>query len=188
MSLASQEDLRFQWYKYGRAIPFLHFQFPLPLLNNNLPSSIMKYLSQLALLPLALAAPLLQPRQEASVIPNKWIAVLRDNADDSILTSTVQAVTEALGGNAPDRIYNMPGFKGFSLTAENAVLNLVTNLADIKYVEQDVQVFASALTSQANPPYGLARISHRDRGADEYVYDDSAGEGTESYIIDTGTL
>nr|P85156.1 RecName: Full=Subtilisin-like serine protease AS-E1 [Acremonium sp.] len=37
-----------------------------------------------------------------------------------------------------------------------------------------------------NVPWGLARISHRTTGATSYVYDDSAGEGTCSYIIDTG--
>lgn len=45
---------------------------------------------------------------------------------------------------------------------------------------------ATALTTQSNAPWGLGRISHRKSGATDYVYDDSAGEGTYSYIIDTG--
>lgn len=59
----------------------------------------MKFLTQLALLPLALAAPILESRQDAQLIPNKWIVVLRDDADDNILSSTVQAVTDALAGH-----------------------------------------------------------------------------------------
>lgn len=44
-----------------------------------------------------------------------------------------------------------------------------------------------ALVTQNNvPSYGLARISHRKNGATSYVYDDSAGAGIFSYIIDTG--
>ncbi|GAB7359342.1 hypothetical protein MBLNU230_g5993t1 [Neophaeotheca triangularis] len=146
----------------------------------------MKFFTQLALLPLALAAPILESRQDAQLIPNKWIVVLRDDADDNILSSTVQAVTDALGGSSPDRVYNMAGFKGFSMTLESALLNTVSNLANIKYIEQDSRVSTNALVSQQDPPYGLARISHRDNGANEYVYDDSAGEGTDIYIIDTG--
>lgn len=40
--------------------------------------------------------------------------------------------------------------------------------------------------TQSNAPYGPARISHRAKGTGQYVYDESAGAGTCSYIIDTG--
>lgn len=46
-------------------------------------------------------------------------------------------------------------------------------------------VTTNTLTTQLDPPYGLARISHREKGANTYVYDSSAGEGTYAYIIDT---
>jgi hypothetical protein len=39
---------------------------------------------------------------------------------------------------------------------------------------------------QANATWGIARISHAKKGSTSYVYDDSAGEGTCSYVIDTG--
>lgn len=45
---------------------------------------------------------------------------------------------------------------------------------------------ASALTTQQNPPYGLARISHANPGTNAYVYDSSAGQGVLAYGIDTG--
>jgi len=44
----------------------------------------------------------------------------------------------------------------------------------------------SALVTQEDAPWGLARISSRAPGATSYVYDESAGEGTFSYIVDTG--
>lgn len=40
--------------------------------------------------------------------------------------------------------------------------------------------------SEPSAPWGLARISHRARGANSYVYDPSAGRGTYAYVVDTG--
>jgi subtilisin family serine protease len=56
----------------------------------------------------------------------------------------------------------------------------------VEYVEQDAIVKTTAYVTQAGVPWGLARISHKARGSTTYVYDDSAGAGTCSYIIDTG--
>ncbi len=39
---------------------------------------------------------------------------------------------------------------------------------------------------ESNSPWGLARISSREPNTSSYVYDDSAGEGTYTYIIDSG--
>lgn len=47
-------------------------------------------------------------------------------------------------------------------------------------------VQASIATYESSPPWGLARISSRTPNTDTYVYDDSAGEGTYTYIIDSG--
>lgn len=44
----------------------------------------------------------------------------------------------------------------------------------------------TAYIEQPGSPWGLARISSRLNGADKYVYDESAGAGTCSYVIDTG--
>lgn len=35
-------------------------------------------------------------------------------------------------------------------------------------------------------PHGLATISHRNPGSTSYIYDDSAGEGTYAYVVDSG--
>lgn len=39
---------------------------------------------------------------------------------------------------------------------------------------------------QANAPWGLGSISHRTPRHSEYLYDDSAGQDTWAYVIDTG--
>jgi subtilisin family serine protease len=57
--------------------------------------------------------------------------------------------------------------------------------AQVDYIEPDTNVSTQRIT-QTDAPWGLGRISHREPGSTNYIYDKSAGEGTFSYIIDTG--
>ena len=50
---------------------------------------------------------------------------------------------------------------------------------------QDVQS-GQSMRAQEGVTWGLGRISHAEKGSTQYLYDDTAGEGTCSYIIDTG--
>lgn len=79
----------------------------------------------------------------------------------------------------------MGDFKGFSIEGPPAVSIAINNDDSVDFVEQDQLVTTSSLVTQANPPYGLARISHRKKGTTTFLYDSSAGEGTYAYIIDT---
>lgn len=45
---------------------------------------------------------------------------------------------------------------------------------------------STGYVEQHDAPWGLARISHREKGTNTYIYDDSAGEGTCAYVLDTG--
>lgn len=56
----------------------------------------------------------------------------------------------------------------------------------VEYIEQDAVVTINAYTTQTGAPWGLARLSSKTRGKTSYTYDTSAGEGTCSYVIDTG--
>lgn len=40
--------------------------------------------------------------------------------------------------------------------------------------------------TQSGAPWGLGSISHRTAGSTTYLYDESAGEGTFAYVVDTG--
>lgn len=64
------------------------------------------------------------------------------------------------------------------------VLNKREN--QVEYIEQDAIVTINEYVTQVGVPWGLSRISSRSPGGTSYVYDSSAGEGTCSYIIDTG--
>ena len=54
------------------------------------------------------------------------------------------------------------------------------------YIEQDTIVSIDAYVTQSNPPWGIARVSHKSRNTASYTYDNSAGAGTCAYVIDTG--
>lgn len=63
----------------------------------------------------------------------------------------------------------------------------MSNSEQVLSVEEDVPCFTTVLTSQSDAPWGLGRISTQsESGFDTYVYDDSAGEGTYAYVIDSG--
>lgn len=53
-------------------------------------------------------------------------------------------------------------------------------------MEEDQVWYLYSLTQEANAPWGLGSISHRDPGSTTYVYDTTAGKGTYAYIIDSG--
>ena len=44
----------------------------------------------------------------------------------------------------------------------------------------------SEIIRQENATWGLGSISHRAPNSTEYLYDESAGEGTWAYVLDTG--
>ncbi|KAK0650401.1 Cuticle-degrading protease [Lasiodiplodia hormozganensis] len=134
----------------------------------------------LPLLPLATAAPLLAPREDAEVIPGKYIVVLKPEAEESAFSNLLD-----LFDNAADHVYNIGTFKGAAGSLTDALLKTVQNLDSVAYIEPNTVVHTAAVT-QSNAPWGLGRISHRETGSTEYVYDESAGEDTCSFIIDTG--
>lgn len=72
-------------------------------------------------------------------------------------------------------------------------------LSKVAYIESDKQAHTTGnrqiqtsaqsghfITQSSAPSWGLGRLSHREKGSTEYLYHSSAGEGTCSYIVDTG--
>ncbi|RYP76318.1 hypothetical protein DL769_003658 [Monosporascus sp. CRB-8-3] len=138
-------------------------------------SAIAKSLS-----PRSAPAPLIQ-RRDVNLIPDKYIVKLKaettlDSFDDAV----------SFLGAGTDAVFDMAGFKGFAGTIDADALEALRNHPEVEYIEQDAEVKALAYVSQDNAPWGLARISHRNKGNTSYVYDSSAGAGTCTYIIDTG--
>ncbi|PHH69306.1 hypothetical protein CDD80_6838 [Ophiocordyceps camponoti-rufipedis] len=125
-------------------------------------------------------APLLSARSPSKLIPDHYIVKFKDG----IHASAVDEAVSTLARKA-NRVYQH-AFRGFAgqLGAED--LRALRANPDVDFIEQDSVVTLSGITQQRGAPWGIARISHRDKGSTTYLYDESAGEGTCAYIIDTG--
>lgn len=133
-----------------------------------------------SLLSTALAAPLLTPRA-GTVIPGKYIVKLKNDAADDMVEWALNKLSKT-----PDHVYGMNHFKGFSGDIDDIMVEFLQGLDEVDYIERDVTFTAYATTSQANAPWGIARLSTKAKGSTTYTFDDSAGEGTCAYVIDTG--
>ncbi|ATY64313.1 oryzin precursor [Cordyceps militaris] len=127
-----------------------------------------------AVLPLAVAgpvvgpAPLIQARGSQGV-DGKYIVKFKDSAAVSI-----QDVQSKVAKT--DHVYENV-IKGFSASLTQD---------QVEYIEQDAIVSINTMIEQRDVPWGLARISHRQRGNTSYIYHRSAGRGVCAYVIDTG--
>ncbi|CAO2655570.1 Nn.00g043730.m01.CDS01 [Neocucurbitaria sp. VM-36] len=134
----------------------------------------------LALIPAALAAPLVKVKRD-DVITGKYIVKLVGDVSTLAEDELKKSITAT-----PDFEYSLPGFRGFAGTLSDQEVAQLQASSQVEYVEEDAKVYASALIEQQDAPWGLGRISHREKGSTTYIYDETAGEGTCSYIIDTG--
>lgn len=79
------------------------------------------------------------------------------------------------------------GFVGY-FTPE--VLQLIRMFPMVDFIEKDSMVFTQDFEVENGAPWGLARISHRDKlslgSFNKYLYDSEGGEGVTAYVVDTG--
>ncbi|RYP64521.1 hypothetical protein DL770_009186 [Monosporascus sp. CRB-9-2] len=155
----------------------------------------------LSLLPLAFAAPakraepapLLKPRG-VDLIEGKFIVKMKDQITASVLDETVSAFQKDA-----EHVWNVPGFKGFAGALDDAAIEQLQNHPDVEFIEQDAIITINtdiqveerdlqerAIVSQTGAPWGLGAISHQGTSSTTYVYDNSAGSNTCSYVVDTG--
>ncbi|KAF8161600.1 serine protease [Crassisporium funariophilum] len=81
---------------------------------------------------------------------------------------------------------------GFASTLDTDALNTLRASADVELISEDGIMHTMAV--QENAPWGLERISSLTKPANQdagaltytYTYDDTAGEGVDIYIVDTG--
>ncbi|KAI1126097.1 oryzin precursor [Nemania abortiva] len=145
----------------------------------------MRLFSLLLAAPLVLAAPLLEAKGKA--IPGKWIVVMKEDYEVGVTSSEKRGVLKAVESLVtPRHTYNMGSFKAYAMDASDEMISNIAKLDDVAYIEPDVMVETAAAEFQSNSPWGLARISSTTPNTNTYVYDDSAGEGTYIYVIDSG--
>ncbi|KID64093.1 Proteinase T [Metarhizium brunneum] len=144
----------------------------------------MKGSTLLAILPLAMAAPakrsfpapVLVPRG-AELIEGKYIIKMKAKAE-------VSAVSSAISSIAAEADYTYNDWNGFVATLTPEELQKLTDDPNVDFIEQDA--IMTMYATQPNADWGLARLSSKTPGTTTYTYDDSAGEGTCAFIIDTG--
>ncbi|WPH03248.1 Hypothetical protein R9X50_00612500 [Acrodontium crateriforme] len=95
--------------------------------------------------------------------------------------------------NGLKHTYNIAGsLLGYSGHFDEEVIEQIRNHPDVEFIERDQEVTTQATPeTEANAPWGLARISHRDSlsfgNFNKYLYSADGGEGVDVYVIDTGT-
>jgi subtilisin family serine protease len=134
----------------------------------------------LALLPAVLASPILVPRGDSKLIPDKYIVKLKDGLSAASMDKTIGDLARKA-----DQVYSH-AFRGFAGALDAEELRLLRDHPDVEYIEQDAIITLASYTEERDAPWGLGRISHRQPGSTTYAYDDSAGAGTCAYVIDTG--
>lgn len=128
------------------------------------------------------------------VVNDQYVVVLNNGAN---LTTHLSWVTQQVRSNQRRNAnstdygvrtkYNIANtFVGYAGTFDQYEVEKIKNRTDVSIVENDLYWTTQKLTSQSNAPWGLARISNRARGSTNYWYDDSAGNGTYGYVVDTG--
>ncbi|OAQ65928.1 proteinase T-like protein [Pochonia chlamydosporia 170] len=123
-------------------------------------------------------APLLSPRGE--LIANKYIVKYKE----TFSISSADNVLKAHNAEAERTYSNI--FKGFAGRLNATAVEQLRHHPDVDYIEKDATIRINAYVEQPGAPWGLARVSHRQSGSRTYNYDNSAGAGTCSYVIDTG--
>ncbi|KAB5578719.1 peptidase S8/S53 domain-containing protein [Coniochaeta sp. 2T2.1] len=144
----------------------------------------------LATLPLGLAAavgpqtrlaPVIEARG-ADIIPGQYIVKLKKGASEDVLRTALGK----LGDTKAKHVYKAPGFRGFASKLDAKTLETIQKIPEVEYIEKDGVMSINDYTTEAGAPWGIARISHKAKGATTYVYDESAGAGVCAYVIDTG--
>ncbi|CAI4407442.1 CLL_collapsed_G0013410.mRNA.1.CDS.1 [Saccharomyces cerevisiae] len=113
------------------------------------------------------------------------------SAEDAFFISTKDtslSTSEAGGIQDSFNIDNL--FSGYIGYFTQEIVDLIRQNPLVDFVERDSIVEATEFDTQNSAPWGLARISHRERlnlgSFNKYLYDDDAGRGVTSYVIDTG--
>ncbi|EER28872.1 subtilisin-like protease, putative [Coccidioides posadasii C735 delta SOWgp] len=143
------------------------------------------------------AAKLLTPSDKRDIVPDSYIVVMKDNVSPLKFDSHMSWATNVHHANLARQgstatgglkhVYRIDGWQGYSGSFARETIDRILENDDVDYVEPDRRVHLTALTTQPNAPsWGLGRISHRNNGNSNFVYDDRAGEGITFYGVDTG--
>jgi cerevisin len=130
------------------------------------------------------------------LINNSYIVMFKPDVDPAAILMHLNLLesTHAEDPLSADaglkHVYDGPKTKGYAGSFSDKTIEHTRAQPEVEYVEQDQVVWASDMTIQRNAPWGLARVSHREKlkfsTLGKYEYDADGGEGVDVYVIDTG--
>ncbi|KAL2675714.1 hypothetical protein Neosp_011904 [[Neocosmospora] mangrovei] len=146
----------------------------------------------LALLPAVFAAP--NPRsKDPDVVEGKYIITLKPKIVEvqiehhlSWVEDTHKRSLHRRDENGVEKIWS-DNFKGYSGEFDKETIKEIKASDDVIAVEpvRKFELYQQVIT-QSPAPWGLGSISHRTPNWHEYRYDNSSGNGTWAYVLDTG--
>jgi len=124
-------------------------------------------------------------------IPNQYLIVLHKNSTLAIRDSHVTALEKVLSFVDGEKVFakwSVGNLIGFSAVLSKKSLAAELEHPDISYIENDGIVTAvDEPVTQPSATWGLDRIDQRALPlSGTYTYWDSAGDGVDAYVIDTG--
>ncbi|KAF5128347.1 Alkaline protease 1 [Metarhizium anisopliae] len=146
----------------------------------------------IAALSLSVAA---APQQDNNGQKDKYIITLKSGISSRDVESHVnwaRGIHEtSLGRRALDlpgieKRFDVADFHAYSGAFDIETLRKIKDNPDVLAIERDAEMVPMAMTAQQNSPWSLGAISSRTPGSKTYRYDDSAGENTFAYVIDSG--
>jgi len=149
---------------------------------------------------------LLVPDLTGTAVPEQYIVVFKDNVSDKQVDSHFSWIQSTLpeprlriqggdnefiaNGGLEDygikKMYKIGKFKAYAARLPAEAVHEIKSQPDVDFIEQS-RVYSINGDQKKPPSWGLQRISARDLPLTaSYQYPDSAGEGVDAYIIDTG--
>ncbi|PNP44705.1 hypothetical protein TGAMA5MH_03512 [Trichoderma gamsii] len=135
-----------------------------------------------------------------NVIANRYIVVYNNtfgseaiSAKQAEFAATIQKRNlgkRSLGGNLLSteiHSFQMHNWRAMALDADDEMVKSIFSAQEVAYIEADAVVQTkNALVAQTNATPGLIRLSNRNAGGKNYIFDNTAGAGITAYVVDTG--
>jgi cerevisin len=143
-------------------------------------------------------APLMPSDHPYGTVNNSYIVVLRDDLPQALIQNHLNFLQMAhasdsfLGDESAEGVRHFYDghIKGYAGEFTENVIEQVRRMPEVDFVEKDQIVRTMNISTQKGSPWGLARVSHRDRLGfstfTKYLYDSEGGEGVDVYVVDTG--
>ncbi|KAI8866057.1 subtilisin-like protein [Ramicandelaber brevisporus] len=141
-------------------------------------------------------APLKTAEVGTTAVPDGYIIVLKKEAAVNSHVSSIRAIADehnnqvsASAAGATKNVINHvweSAVRGYAGRFSAEVLAKIRANPDVAYVEQDAKV--SIINTQTGAPWGLGRVSSRNKVSNPatYFYDGNAGAGVKIFVVDTG--